>query len=55
MLEEKWWKNEGHSVILEGIVKKRLNDEGQFKLRPEWIGLAGIWRDRQEDDKGPDQ
>lgn len=36
-------------------MKKHVNDKGQFELRPEWIGLANIWRNRQEADKGPDQ
>ena len=55
MLEEKWWENGDHSVILERIMKKRLNDKGRFELRPDWIGLPDTWSNRQEDDKGPDQ
>lgn len=57
MLEEKLWKNGDLSVILDGLVKKRLNDKGRLEQRPDGareLALQIMWRNRQEDgNKGP--
>lgn len=52
MFEEKPWKNGDHSVTLDGLVKKRLNDKGRLEQRPDGareLALKIMWRDRQED------
>lgn len=57
MLEEKLWKSGDHSAVLDGLVKKRLNDKGWLEPRPDGareLALQIMWRDRQEDgNKGP--
>lgn len=44
MFEEKWWKNEDQTVILDEIIKERSMRPG----RSEGIGLWITWRKRRD-------